>query len=83
MFRLFMTGAANNHLPSFISMINVRFLTPAPALLVIVSIATNNTLNIYMYVMPDWTAPSLELKSMDMTLHILKNYTNVRKSQTC
>lgn len=35
MSRLFMTGAANDHLPCLISMINVRFLTPAPSLLVI------------------------------------------------
>ena len=32
-----MTGAENGHLPSFISMINIRYLTPAPALLAVVS----------------------------------------------
>ncbi|XP_045204849.2 large neutral amino acids transporter small subunit 1-like [Mercenaria mercenaria] len=35
MSRLFMTGAEYKHLPSFISMINIKYLTPAPSLLVI------------------------------------------------
>ncbi|KAL4230205.1 hypothetical protein ACF0H5_010590 [Mactra antiquata] len=35
MSRLFMTGAENNHLPSFISMINIKYLTPVPSLLVV------------------------------------------------
>ncbi|XP_063414062.1 large neutral amino acids transporter small subunit 1-like isoform X2 [Mytilus trossulus] len=35
MSRLFFVGAKNNHLPSIISMINCRFLTPAPSLLII------------------------------------------------
>ncbi|KAK3100395.1 hypothetical protein FSP39_019234 [Pinctada imbricata] len=35
MSRLFFVGAKNNHLPKIISMINYRFLTPAPSLLTI------------------------------------------------
>ncbi|XP_060607117.1 large neutral amino acids transporter small subunit 1-like [Ruditapes philippinarum] len=35
MSRLFMTGAEYKHLPHFISMINIKYLTPAPSLLVI------------------------------------------------
>lgn len=38
MSRLFMTGAENKHLPSFISMINIKYLTPAPSLLVIMAL---------------------------------------------
>ncbi|KAK3582829.1 hypothetical protein CHS0354_039972 [Potamilus streckersoni] len=35
MSRLFFVGAANHHLPSYISMINVRFFTPVPSLITI------------------------------------------------
>ena len=38
-YRLFFVGAKNSHLPKIISMINYKYLTPAPSLLTIVSIA--------------------------------------------
>lgn len=37
-YRLFFVGAKNSHLPKIISMINYKYLTPAPSLLTIVSI---------------------------------------------